>query len=240
MPFPRGSIVEEFASYKLPEGPKLNLGCGPVQPEGWVNIDGSNRAWLAAKLSFLDRFLCRLRILPETEFGPHVMVHDLCKAFPFGSNSVACIYAGQVWEHFEYADAVGVTAECYRVLAPGGVLRVCVPDGALFWRRYLQMYDEAMSKPAEQRDAEALRRHVRMYFDGICTRKLWLGSMKHKHKWQFDEVQLVALFKEQGFCCVSRARDQQSRIPDIPGRERCDQLMVEGVKPRPAGEPRPA
>jgi hypothetical protein len=28
----------------LPPGPKLNLGRGPVQLQGWINVDGSNRA----------------------------------------------------------------------------------------------------------------------------------------------------------------------------------------------------
>ncbi|HXH26026.1 MAG TPA: methyltransferase domain-containing protein [Vicinamibacterales bacterium] len=219
------------AAGALPAGLKLNLGCGPVQPRGWVNVDGSNRAWLASRLPWLDRALTRLGVLPRTEFGPDVAVVDLLERFPWPPGSVACIYAGELWEHFEYPDAVRVTAECFRVLAPGGVLRVCVPDGVEFWRRYLRLYDEMAARPRAERSAGPLREHVGLYFREICTRRPIFGSMGHTHKWQFDEIQLIELFESQGFSEVARMRLHQSRIPDIEAVERSDFLIVEGVKP---------
>jgi predicted SAM-dependent methyltransferase len=222
--------------YSLPRGPKLNLGCGPVQPAGWVNIDSSNRAWLANRLWPLDRLLVRLGIIPPTEFGPRVKIHNLLKPLPFADDSVACVYAGEVWEHFEYADAARVTRECFRVLAPGGVLRVCVPDGPAFWQHYLQLYREEMGKPRGERSASALRERVGMYFSEICTRRVWLGSMGHKHKWQFDEIQLAEMFEAAGFTSVERAAFRRSRIPDVGDVERSDFCIVEGVKP-PGGGP---
>lgn len=217
--------------YSLPPGPKLNLGCGPVQPAGWVNIDGSNRAWLAGRLTPLDRLLVKFGVFSPTEFGPHVKVCNLLRGLPYADDSVSCVYAGELWEHFEPADAAGLTAECYRVLAPGGVLRVCVPDGVEFWRKYLELFDQVASQPKEQRSAEPLRAQVQMFFDDICTRKMWLGSMGHTHKWQYDEVQLVELFESRGFVEVHRARFHESRIPDISQVERSDFLIVEGIKP---------
>lgn len=216
--------------HALPAGAKLNLGCGPVQPSGWVNVDGSNRARLASRLPWLDRTLTRLGVLSETEYGPHVKAIDLLRPFPWPSNSVACIYAGELWEHFEYADAVRVTAECFRVLAPSGVLRVCVPDGPEFWRKYLELFDRLSAQPREVRSAQPLRDHVALYFREICTRPSRFGSMGHTHKWQFDEVQLIELFESQGFRHVARMRLHESRIPDVRLVERSDFLIVEGVK----------
>ncbi len=210
---------------------KLNLGCGPVQPEGWVNIDGSNRAWLAAKLPWVDRFLTGAGILPKTEFGAHVKFLNLLKPLPYENNSVACIYAGELWEHFEYPDAVRLTSECFRVLARGGVLRVCVPDGPAFWRRYVEIVDQMMAQPRQAREAAPLRKHIQMHFDDICTKKKWLGSMGHTHKWEFDEVQLIDLFESQGFSSVERMPYHQSRIEGIASIERSNFLIVEGVKP---------
>ena len=215
----------------LPPGPKLNLGCGPVQPKGWINVDSSNRAWLASSLPWLDRALTRIGLLAPTEFGPHVTVCNLLKPFPWRSNSVACIYAGELWEHFEYPDAVRLTAECFRVLAPAGVLRVCVPDGPEFWRAYLRLFDTLSTRPKHERSAEPLRNHVALYFREICTRRLLFGSMGHTHKWQFDEIQLVELLESQGFVSVSRKPMHVSRIPDVQLVERSDFLIVEGVKP---------
>jgi predicted SAM-dependent methyltransferase len=209
----------------------VNLGCGPVQPPGWVNVDGSHRARLAGHLPALDRFLTRLKVLSPTEFGPQVTVHNLFRPLPFASDSVACVYAGEVWEHFEYPDAARLTAECLRVLAPGGVLRVCVPDGPTFWRRYLELYEAQMARPKADRTAQPLHDHVAMFFREICTRKRLFGSMGHTHKWQFDEVQLVALFEAAGFRDVARMPYHRSRIPDVAAVERSDFLILEGRKP---------
>jgi len=217
-------------SHAFPPGPKLNLGCGHVQPEGWVNIDGSTRAWFASKLAWLDHLLVRLHVFRPTHFDRRTKHCDLRKGIPYAGGAVSCIYAGELWEHFEYEVAGRLTRECHRVLGPGGVLRVCVPDGVEFWRRYLQIHDEIMAKPREARDAAPLRDHVNLYFDDICTRKLRLSYMGYAHKWQFDEVQLVELLESNGFTEVERMPFHESRVPDIANVERSDFLIVEGVK----------
>lgn len=228
----RSAATPTQAAPGLPPGLKLNLGCGPVQPSGWVNIDGSRRAWLATRLPWLDRLLVRAGWLAPTDFGPGVRVHDLRRPLPFRDGAAACIHAGELWEHFELSDAERLTRECLRVLAPGGALRICVPDGAVFWRRYLEIYDAEMAKPEPQRAAQALRTHVGLYFRDIATRRILLGSIGHTHKWQFDEVQLVELLKQAGFVEVRRMRFHDSRIPDVARVERSDFLIVEGVRPR--------
>ncbi len=126
--------------YALPSGLKLNLGCGPVQPLCWDNIDGSNRAFLASKYNFLDRLLVKTGLIPPSEFGRDTKYQNLLRGLPYEDNTVACIYAGELWEHFEYKDAIKVTKECYRVLKKKGVLRVCVPDGTRFWGKYLTIF----------------------------------------------------------------------------------------------------
>lgn len=215
----------------LPNGLKVNLGCGPVQPSGWVNVDGSNRAWVASRFSWLDRLLTGIGVLSPTEFGPQTTIHNLFKPLPFGSNTVACIYAGELWEHFEYPDAIRLTGECFRTLVPGGVLRVCVPDGVAIWSKYLDLFNQEMANPENQRSAQLLKEHVAMYFKDICTRNRFLKSMGHTHKWQYDEIQLIDLFKSQGFVSVARMPYHQSRLTDIQAVERSNFLIVEGVKP---------
>lgn len=216
--------------HELPAGPKLNLGCGPVQPAGWVNIDASHRARLASVLPSLDRLLVWLGMLPATEFNTRVRIYNLCRPLPYGENTVAAIYAGELWEHFEYDDAARLTRECFRVLAPGGVLRLCVPDGQVFWREYLALLDEALAKPREDRDVQPIRDRVGIYFENICTRKPRMRFMGHFHKWQYDEVQLIDLFESCGFSDVERMAYRHSRIDAIDAIERWDFLIVEGVK----------
>ncbi len=215
----------------LSDGTRVNLGCGPVMPKGWVNVDGSRRSWLVAHAARLDRLLVRLGLLRASAFRPGVIHHDLRKRLPWGDESITAIYAGEVWEHFEYEDALRLTQECRRVLKKGGVLRLCVPDGVEFWEKYLSIFFEEHAREPGTRDASRLRRHVQMYFDDICTRPAGLKSFGHFHKWQYDEIQLVDLFERCGFQGVTRRPFGVSRIPDIGALERSNFLIVEGVKP---------
>jgi predicted SAM-dependent methyltransferase len=216
--------------YELPSGPKLNLGCGPVQPSGWINIDGSNRAFIASKLNLLDSLLVYLGILSPTEFNKSTKYHNLLKGLPYRNNEISCIYAGELWEHFTYEDAFALTGECYRVIKARGVLRICVPDGIDFFKNYLSIFDEEAKKTPELRQVSRLKDHVQMFFDDICTQKLYLGSIGHTHKWVYDELQLIEMLEVNGFTNVERMKFHISRIPDINSVERSDFLIIEGTK----------
>ena len=209
---------------------KLNLGCGPVQPEAWDNIDYSLRARLAGQLNWLDSLLVKLGILSPTEFGPQVKNINLVKPLPYKTNSVEAIYAGELWEHLLPTDALSLTKECFRVLEKGASLRVCVPDGQRFWERYLEIYQEEASKPTSEQKPDRLSRHTKMFFDDICTKRSWLGSFGHFHKWQYDEIQLCQLFREAGFTEPARKTFHNSQIEDISEVERSDFLIIEATK----------
>ncbi|HVL14534.1 MAG TPA: methyltransferase domain-containing protein [Gemmata sp.] len=207
---------------------KLNLGCGPVQPPGWVNADGSNRAWLATRIGPLDRALTALRLLPRTEFGANVYV-NLFKPLPWPTDSASAVYLGEVLEHFTREDGESLLRECRRVLAPGGVLRVRVPDTLAMWGRYADELRETLAHP---RDRWTLKHVevVRMFFRDIATSSPGRGSWGHFHKWAYDEVSLILLFESLGFREVARRGLHDSRIPGVEVVENRYDLIVEGVK----------
>ena len=66
----------------------------------------------------------------DVRAGPHVdHVGNALDLSCFGEGSFAEVYASHVLEHFDYVDELPrVLAEWFRVLAPGGVLRLSVPD----------------------------------------------------------------------------------------------------------------
>src|SRR5258708_2899027 len=82
---------------------KLHLGCGSKYFEGFYHID-------AIKYPHVDcqGFVDRLDYL--------------------ANNSVELIYASHVLEHFGRNEVDYVLREWHRVLQPGGVLRLAVPD----------------------------------------------------------------------------------------------------------------
>jgi len=82
---------------------KLHLGCGKRYIPGFIHID--------------------LVDYPHIDYKT-----DVSDLSMFEDNSVDLIYACHVLEHFKRHEVMGVLAEWYRVLKPGGILRVAVPD----------------------------------------------------------------------------------------------------------------
>lgn len=82
---------------------KLHLGCGKRFIPGFCHID-------LAKLDHIDFY------------------HDIRTLPMFEDNSVEEIYACHVLEYFDRIEVLDVLREWSRVLEPGGILRVAVPD----------------------------------------------------------------------------------------------------------------
>ncbi len=211
-------------------GLRLNIGCGPIQPEGWVNIDSSMRAKLASRANWLDNLLVAMRILPPTEFNRSTVIQDVSRPMRFADNSVDAIYCGEILEHFTKDVGQQFLHECFRILAPGGVLRIRVPDNYIFWKKYTQQYEAVLAKPREEWN-EDHERWTTMFFRDICTRRLLLSSIGHYHKWMYDEITLILAFERAGFVDVQRKRMHDSLIGDIAAVEVRENLIVEGVKP---------
>ena len=96
----------------------LNLGCGYRFNSHWTNVD----------------FVAT---------GQNVISYDLSQGIPYPDNTFDFVYHSHVLEHFSKAKAVHFLQECYRVLQPGGVLRVVVPDLEQITRLYLKSLEKA-------------------------------------------------------------------------------------------------
>jgi predicted SAM-dependent methyltransferase len=194
---------------------KLNIGCGISVAEGWVNIDNSPTV-LLSRLPF-GRQIFRTPNWPRS-----VRRMDVRKRITFPDASVRYIYSSHTFEHFSYEDSLKVARECYRVLAPGGVLRIVVPDLGILVRDYLS-------------DAENPRASHR-----FIERLLLVGGVRDvvhpgaHHKQMFDGRSLVHMLRDAGFSAPEVSAFGQSRIPRIEEIElesrRRESLYVECVK----------
>ncbi|HUZ65999.1 MAG TPA: methyltransferase domain-containing protein [Acetobacteraceae bacterium] len=82
---------------------RLHLGCGAKVMAGWINIDRVARA-------------------------PGVVTGIDATALPYPDGSVQEILAEHVFEHFTFQEEGAVWPEMARVLRPGGILTIEVPD----------------------------------------------------------------------------------------------------------------
>ncbi len=96
----------------------LNLGCGRRFHPDWVNLD----------------------IAPA---DPAVIQHNLLEPLPLDDGTCGVVYHSHVLEHIPKGQAPAFIAECFRVLAPGGVIRIAVPDLEGIAREYLKQLDAA-------------------------------------------------------------------------------------------------
>lgn len=96
----------------------LNVGCGAHFHPDWCNID------LVAS-------------------RPEVIQHDIRQGLPFDDNSFDGVYHSHVLEHLTPEQGRKLIQECGRVLIPGGVLRIVVPDLERIAQLYLQMLRKA-------------------------------------------------------------------------------------------------
>lgn len=90
----------------------LNLGCGQRFHPDWMNID------------FVSS-------------SPAVRAYDLRKGIPLADESCDVVYHSHVLEHFGRRQGAFFIGECFRVLKPGGILRVVVPDLEALAKQYL-------------------------------------------------------------------------------------------------------
>lgn len=91
----------------------INIGCGSTWHPDWVNLD----------------------VHP---MDPKVRQWDAGKGLPFEDGQADVCYASHVLEHFTSGQAKGLLRECRRVLRPGGVIRLAVPDLESIAREYLR------------------------------------------------------------------------------------------------------
>jgi predicted SAM-dependent methyltransferase len=194
---------------------KLNVGCGTSGIEGWVNLDNSPSI-------LLSRLPLGSRIFRTPDWPRDVRRVDVRKRIPFPDSSARCIYSSHTFEHFTYEESRTVARECYRVLRPGGVLRIVVPDLGIFVRDYL----------ADSANAMASHRFISRLLLTAGLRDVVHAGAHHKQ--MFDARSLVHLLSEVGFPAPEVSTFGSSRIAQIAAIElesrRSESLYVEATK----------
>jgi predicted SAM-dependent methyltransferase len=175
---------------------KLNLGCGANFKDGFVNIDFHKRS--------------DLRL-------------DLREELPFPADSCALVYSEHFFEHLDYPeDAISFLRESWRILKPGGIFSVGVPDAEWPVRAYV-------GDPQYAGWFEVVKGE---WYPKWCTTKMDCVNFSfrqgNEHRYAYDFDTLKHVLETVGFVEVRR------RVfnPDLDTKRReYTTLYVDAVKP---------
>ena len=139
---------------------KLHLGCGKRHIPGFVHVD-------------------------LAEF-PHIdYVQDIRNLSNFEDGTVELVYSCQNLEYFDREEIPSVLEEWTRILIPGGILRLSVPDFEVLSR----LYQAGFSLD---------------YFLGTLYGKWQVGDSFIYHKTTFDEPSLRRILTDAGLTSIRR------------------------------------
>jgi len=211
---------------------RVNLGCGPDAPAGWVNVDGSWNAWFSNHPGIRKtlELVGVIRKNVGAQWNVQPLVHDLTKPLPFEENSIGAIYGSHVLEHLYRTEAQALLEDCLRVLKPGGVIRMVVPDLHSMTVQYLENKSDSNALNRDTSPADYL--NERLGFrnparpQGNFVFKLYTTWKDfHSHKYMYDSASLIRFMSLAGFQDATVKGFRESDIYGIQEVERPDRVL---------------
>jgi SAM-dependent methyltransferase len=175
---------------------RLNLGCGATAMPGWVNVD-------------------------RRRGGGADVIADVTAGLPFPDRAFDVAVANHVLQDLPYCDLPAALGEVRRVLEPGGVLRLGLPDLARAVRAWMDNDHRYFYIPDE--DAASIG-------GKLCLQVAWYGSVRTPFTGDFiEELAYRAGFRSVKRCAFRRTASPWPEIVALDNRER-ETLFVEAVR----------
>lgn len=142
---------------------KIHIGCGAKVLDGWVN--------------------CDIVQSPKAKRAPEILCD--AKSIPLDDGIADVVMAIHVWEHFYRWESDGVIAEWRRLLKPGGLLILELPDLVKCCQNIIQGFTNG--KDPDQMGRWGL-------FGDPTTKDKYMC-----HPWGWAPGELIAYLQGQGF-----------------------------------------
>ncbi|HOZ05050.1 MAG TPA: methyltransferase domain-containing protein [Arenimonas sp.] len=193
---------------------QLHIGSGPYILDGWINLD----------------------------IFPAQLSTNVLWGLPFTNGQCRYVFLSHLLEHLFYpTDAMGLLKEIHRVLEPGGIVRIVVPD----IEQCLRAYQENNAAFFEQRvehwgagDGNATRLEHFLSYAGAGPDPAWLFEA---HKFGYDFETLERALQRAGFKTIHRSQfmgsehaalrvDEHSQVASAKFGDNYYSLFVEAQK----------
>lgn len=207
---------------------KINLGCGPIGRDDWINFDWGILAFIHS-FPFIEKLFYKMGFIPagyKTKWPKNLKLYDCRRKLPFVFDSIDFIYASHFLEHLKKFEAERVLKECFRVLKKGGVLRIIVPDLKKILSRYIEkdskfFLDSVGPEERQKLGGLAIADLLNMMFYPEFYRVKFYGISRlaalfiRPHKWMYDFESLSRLLKGFGFKAIEEREFRQGEVPDL-------------------------
>lgn len=153
---------------------------------------------------------------------------DITRGLPLPDACVTGVFSEHCLEHLPLLAGDRVLSEIWRVLRPGGRVRLVVPDGELYMSRYVDWIRNGNQQKLPYSDTD--------FFEGIYQPIISVNRIFHGHGHAFiyDYAVLRDLLYHNGFVEIERAAFGEGKderlLVDTP-RRASESLYVEAIKP---------
>ena len=141
-------------------------------------------------------------------FPENIIFGDIVSGLKVKENSCDWLYCSHVLEHLSYDDLIISLKNSYKILKPGGVFRMVLPDMEFLCKEYLSSLEKS--------DPDGCNKFMKDSYLGIKERKKGLKSLltymfgNSKHLWMWDYNSLSKVLTEVGFSKIRRGKFNDS------------------------------
>jgi predicted SAM-dependent methyltransferase len=211
------TIAKKLETLGKEEIVNLNIGSGENAVEGYINLDYSPNV-LLSRAPLLKSVMKWLKILkPEhMKSWDKSIVYKDARKLNYAETSVDLIYSSHFLEHIYYWEAQELLKSCYKFLAPGGTLRLALPDYKLMAEGFIEQH-----KTDPLAASWDFNRSLLSYpFHKAEMVMFFLNSrFGHVHKWHPTPAMAEELLINAGFKQVASFDFQKGPYPELEAIE---------------------
>jgi SAM-dependent methyltransferase len=205
-------LKNQFSVLERKKNLRLNLASGQSHVPGFINVDGTG-------------------YFESSSIKPDLRI-NLASGLPFTKHSASVVYCSHFLEHLYFlTEAVPFLKEIYRVLEPGGTVRIVVPDMATLLRAYVENNTDVLDSRRNiwsdwNWESYGTNLPSILPYAGVLEAP-HMGSSQRLHRYGYDYETLHLTLARTGFVEITRQTFEKSSRSDLA---ECDRYSAQARK----------
>jgi len=196
----------------------IQYGCGWSAAQNWRNFDASPTLRFE-RLPIVGKLYTK----NNTRFPQDVEYGDIIRGLPIPDEFCEGVYCSHVLEHLSLDDFKIALKNTYKILKPGGIFRLVLPDLEFSMNNYM---NNSSSSAANDFLNETSLGRVTRPRGVLGLLKEYMGNSQHL--WMWDYKSLAKELEEVGFTEIRRAEfndSKDSTFKDVEDKDRWDNCL---------------